>query len=500
MSREDGLPHGWCWATLGDLATQCLNGYGKRRQEAGTPTIVLRLADIEKGEVSLGSPRRVNASPDEVEKYRLLSDDLLGIRVNGSPDLVGRLIRFSESGEPVLFCDHFIRVRLRQPSMARFVRLYGDTKAAREHVNQNKVSSAGQNTISQGTLERTQIPLPPLEEQHRIVAKVEELFSDLDAAVAMLERVKAKLKRYRAAVLKAAIEGKLTEEWRERHRDTEPAASLLDRILEERRRRWEEAQLAKFKAADKEPPKNWQAKYEEPVGPDTTALPTLPKGWCWVTLDQVAECLDHMRVPINKKERAKRQGVIPYYGANGLVGFIDDYLFDEPLILVVEDETFVGREKPFSYKITGKAWVNNHAHILRAANGMAIDFLNQTLMFYPFTPLTTGTTGRRKLTKNALMLAPIRLPPAHEQAQVGEEVARRLSIIEEIEAQVEANLKRATRLRQGILKRAFEGKLVPQDPTDEPADKLLERIRASRDGSTASTPQRGRRRQGGAAG
>ena len=92
-------------------------------------------------------------------------------------------------------------------------------------------------------------PIAPLNEQRRIVAKIEELFSDLDAGVVALERVRANLKRYRAAVLKAAVEGKLTEDWRAQHPDTEPASVLLERILTERRRQWEKDQLAKFAQA-----------------------------------------------------------------------------------------------------------------------------------------------------------------------------------------------------------------------------------------------------------
>ena len=87
------------------------------------------------------------------------------------------------------------------------------------------------------------VPVPPLNEQRRIVAKIEELFSDLDAGVVALERVRANLKRYRATVLKAAVEGKLTEDWRAQHPNTEPASVLLERILTERRRQWEQAQL-----------------------------------------------------------------------------------------------------------------------------------------------------------------------------------------------------------------------------------------------------------------
>jgi type I restriction enzyme S subunit len=195
---------------------------------------------------------------------------------------------------------------------------------------------------------------------------------------------------------------------------------------------------------------------------------------------------------VNKEERARRRGTIPYYGANGPVGWIDDFLFNEPLVLVVEDETFIGRTAPFSYKITGKAWVNNHAHILRATSATLIDFLNYSLMFYPFIPLTTGTTGRRKLTKKKLMEAPFALPPLEEQRQVVADVDQRLSMVESSDAIFGANLLRAARLRQSILKRAFEGKLVPQDPNDEPASVLLARISGAESTSSNDGPAQGR--------
>ena len=116
----------------------------------------------------------------------------------------------------------------------------------------------------------------------------------LDAAVAALERVRANLKRYRASVLKAAVEGRLVpteaELARKEGRDFEPASVLLDRILAERRRRWEESELARMKAAGK-PPKDdrWKSKYKEPVTPDSSTLPHLPDGWCWATVEQLGE-------------------------------------------------------------------------------------------------------------------------------------------------------------------------------------------------------------------
>ncbi len=309
--------------------------------------------------------------------------------------------------------------------------------------------------------------LPPVNEQHRIVAEIEKQFSRLDVGIAALKRAQANLRRYRASVLKAACEGRLVPQ----DPSDEPASELLKRL----------ALLHQGGRASQPRTNNILAKEtSNDLGREGEPLRELPAGWSWSRIGQVAECLDYRRVPINKKERALRIGSVPYYGANGPVGWIDDYIFDEPLVLVVEDETFTGREKPFSYKVAGKSWVNNHAHVLRATATIDTDFLNISLAYYPFTPLTTGSTGRRKLTQAALMSAPYALPPLAEQHRIVAEVDRRVSVVEELEAVVAANLKRAERLRQAILKRAFEGRLVPQDPDDEPASVLLEKIRAER--------------------
>ena len=303
--------------------------------------------------------------------------------------------------------------------------------------------------LSRDDYNAVEVVVAPPDQQDSIVAEIEKQFSRLDEAVANLKRVKANLKRvkanlkrYKAAVLKAAVEGRLVETEAERARregrSYEPGAQLLKRILETRRSQWQ-----------------GKGKYKEPAEPDTTDLPELPEGWVYATIGQVAECLDSMRIPINKTERLTRSGEIPYYGANGRVGFIDDYIFDEPLVLVVEDETFTGRKLPFSYKISGKSWVNNHAHVLRPTDMVTLDYLNYALSFYPFTPLTTGTTGRKKLTQLALVTAPLGIPPQAEQQRIVAEVDRRLSLVRETEAQVDANLQRAVRLQQSILSKGF---------------------------------------------
>ncbi len=129
--------------------------------------------------------------------------------------------------------------------------------------------------ITKKQLETLEFPLPPRPEQERIVAKIEETFTQLEAGVAELQNAKAQLKRYRAAVLKSAVEGELTREWREAHQgEIEPAEKLLARILVERRKKWEA--------------EGGKGKYKEPVEPNTDDLPELPEGWIWAAPDQLA--------------------------------------------------------------------------------------------------------------------------------------------------------------------------------------------------------------------
>ncbi len=174
------------------------------------------------------------------------------------------------------------------------------------------------------------------------------------------------------------------------------------------------------------------------------------------TIGDLAKSLDNMRKPINKAERATRPGNVPYLGANGQTGWIDTHLFDEELVLVVEDETFVGRTAPFSYYFSEKCWVNNHTHVLRAKPELVSPkYLNLALSYYPFIPLTTGSTGRRKLTKGALMAAPIRVPSLGKQCEVVAEVDRRLSHIRSAATEVDVNLQRSLALRGAVLQRAF---------------------------------------------
>jgi type I restriction enzyme S subunit len=501
MSEDGRLPPGWCFTTLGELSESCLNGFGKRKQQRGMPTVVLRLADIHEGMISFVANRRVNALKEEIEKYKLRHDDLVAIRVNGSPGLVGRLIRFTGAEEPILYCDHFIRVRVVEPSLSSFLRYYGDTQTARRYVDEHKVSTAGQNTISQGTLENLRVPLPPLREQQRIADAIDELLSDLDAGVAALGRVQRKLAHYRAAVLKAAVEGALTAEWRRQHPATEPASALLTRILAERRRRWEEEQLRKFAGAGREPPKNWKTKYKEPVAPDATDLPPLAEGWCWVSLDQIADIAGGVTKG-QKFSPTDATRIVPYLRvANVQRGFLD--LTEMKNIRALETDIDALRLQNGDVLFTeggdrdklGRGWVwegkiaecVHQNHVFRAR--MLLGDIQPKFVSWcgnSYGQRWFMRTGKQSVNLASINLTvlrsfPVPLAPAGEQEAIVETVEDQLSVIDHIEADLETKLQTAQALRQSILRHAFTGQLVPQDPNDVPASELLKRIAAERE-------------------
>lgn len=331
--------------------------------------------------------------------------------------------------------------------------------------------------ITTKQLRDCELSLAPLPEQNRIVEKVEALLEQVNRAKARLDRVPLILKRFRQAVLAAACSGELTREWRQTHTGERSAQDLVQDI-------WGQRERAAHRAVTLEPP--------------AAEARTDLEGWCSTRIGDVVDCLDNIRRPINRDERSERTGDIPYFGANGQVGWIDTHLFDEDLVLVVEDETFIGRERPFSYVVRGKTWVNNHAHVLRPLGGMSADYLDSCLAFYNFVPLTSGTTGRRKLTKAALLSAPICVAPLAEQQEIVRRKIALFSLADTIERRVQAATARANKLPQAILSKAFSGELVPTEAelarlegrTYETAEELLKRVTAL--GSDAPSTRKGR--------
>ena len=362
--------------------------------------------------------------------------------------------------------------------------------------------------VKEFTFAHFPFPLPPLAEQHRIVAEIEKQLTRLDASVGALRRAKANLKRYRASVLKDGCEGRLvpTEASLARAEgcEFEHASALLQRILEERRARW--------KSQEKR-----RGAYKEPASPDTSALPELPEGWVWAAVEQLAEIQGGIQ---KQPKRTPNANAYPFLRvANVLRGSLnlDEIhqieLFSGELdklrlmtgdLLVVEGNgspSQIGRMASWNGEIADCVHQN---HIIRVRTSPRV--LHSFVELYWNSPegaqnvlnVASSTSGLYTLNVTKVGSMPILLAPLAEQHRIIAEVERRLSVVQQTEAAVDASLRRAERLRQSVLKRAFEGKLVPQDPDDEPASVLLERIRAEREAAEASVPRNvgGRRGRG----
>jgi type I restriction enzyme S subunit len=320
--------------------------------------------------------------------------------------------------------------------------------------------------VSSTKLAQIELRLAPLPEQHRIVAEIEKQFTRLDTGVAALRRAQANLKRYRASVLKAACEGKLVpteaELARAEGREFESGAALLERILVERRNSWA-----------------GRGTYKEPAAPDVAGLPELPEGWCWATLNALTEVKGGITKDQNRKHSEPARSVPYLRVANVQRGYLD--LSEIKEIVATEDDIRELALRPGDLLFNeggdrdklGRGWVWNgeipdcihQNHVFRARPfdaALAPKFVSwyaNTFGQKFFFDEGKHTTNLASISMTKLKELPVPIPPPAEQQRIVAEVERRLSVVDELEAVVSANLLRAARLRQAVLQRAFSGEL-----------------------------------------
>jgi type I restriction enzyme S subunit len=354
--------------------------------------------------------------------------------------------------------------------------------------------------INRGPFMAHQVPLPPEKEQTRIVEKLEELLSDLDAGVAELKAAQKKLAQYRQSLLKAAVEGELTAEWRQQNPPAETGAQLLQRILAERRARWEAKQLAKFKEQGKAPPKDWQKKYPEPVQPDTSDLPELPQGWVWASLDMLGDIASGVAKGTKTDGKTPTRDVPYLRVANVQRGYLD--LSEVKTIQAtqrdIEELSLMNGDVLFNEggdrDKLGRGWVwrseisecIHQNHVFRMRPFLAdlqpelISHQGNTFGKVWFQNAGKQTTNLASINMGMLRAFPVPVAPADEQVEILEQIRTQLESLAQQARATDLAMKQSTAQRQNILRAAFAGQLVPQDPADEPASVLLERIRAER--------------------
>jgi type I restriction enzyme S subunit len=185
-----------------------------------------------------------------------------------------------------------------------------------------------------------------------------------------------------------------------------------------------------------------------------------PQGWIQTNLGDIVDILDSQRVPLNSKERSKKQGIYPYYGANGKIDYINDYLFDGDYVLLAEDGGyFDSPDKGVAYKVSGKFWVNNHAHILAPLGGMNTQFIVYSLNNMNWLSYVSGTT-RLKLTQSSLLKVPFPLPPLNEQYRITEKLDKLMAHHKKAEEALEKIPLLIEKFKQLVLDAAFSGDLT----------------------------------------
>ena len=467
MENLPELSKGWVWTRLGEA---CLDPQYGWTTSAVTEGILhlLRTTDITSGSIDWNTVPFCKEEPSEKEKYLLKDGDIVISRAGsvGYSHLI-------KNPKEAIFASYLIRFRplIDEKYLAFFLKspLYWNS------ISEKSLGIAIPN-VNASKLKQIPHPLPPLPEQHRIVAKIEEVFTKLDAGDEALKKIKTQLKRYRQSVLKFAMEGKLTEEWRKEHKhELEPASVLLERIEKERK-------------------KKIKGKYKELPSLDTSSLPELPEGWVWTRLEKIIKDIDNA----NPKIEPEKEFI-----------YLDINSIDNTQQKITTPKRYLGKDAPSRAKqivktgdilfSTVRTYLKNIAMVDEiyngqiASTGFCVIRPNPTLdrqfifqlvqmdfFLNPLTQIQRGTSYPA-VRDSDVFAQPTPLPPAPEQRKIVEEIEKRFTVADEVKKTVEQSLKQAERLRQSILKKAFEGKLVPQDSTDEPASILLERIKKEKE-------------------
>ncbi len=482
-SEQESLPIGWKETVLGEILF-LKNGFAFKSnsyQDAGTP--VIRISDIQDGVVTTKVSIRIKAS-EEFNNYFVHKGDIL-IAMSGAT--TGKFGIYKQDdlafqnqrvGNFRLYSDELVNKKI-------IFFLLGNLKREIE----KKAYGGAQPNISGKNIENLKFNLPPLPEQHKIVAKIEELFSELDNGIENLKKAREQLKTYRQAVLKYAFEGKLTEEWRTRRKEAgnppEPTKKLMEQIKKERENYYQK-QFEDWKKACEKAKSNGKKKPTKPKTPkelplltekELVELPALPAGWCWKKFGEVCEKIfdgTHFS-PQNFIE-----GDYKYVTAKNIkesridldnITYVSEDVHDE-----IYSKADVKKNDVLYIKDgvkTGIAAVNYLEEEFSLLSSVGVFRTNQNyisskyLCHYLNSPIT-----RNRMLSNVAGVAITRLTlvklnhsyfafaPKDEQIQIVQEIESRLSVCDQLEQTIEDSLKKAEAVRQSILKKAFTGELT----------------------------------------
>jgi type I restriction enzyme S subunit len=479
--------------TLGELVEYVTSGSRDwKKFYADKGAAFIRTQNIKTYQLELDDVAYVDL-PEKVEgkRTRVFKDDLL-ITITGAN--VGKVAHVNKEIEEAYVSQSVALVRLKDKNMARYLYYHLRTREGASSQLEALAYGMGRPVLNLNNIKEVQINLAPSEQQIRIVSKIEELFSHIDAGIEALKKAKQILKQYRQSVLKAAVTGELTKEWRETNKDKlEPAPQLLERILKERRQKWGQQQLEQFKAKGKMPKNDkWKEKYKEAIEFDSDI--EIPEEWIGVTTDQVFYYvtsgsrgwakyyseegpvflrmgnLEHYDVRLDLEDI---QRVYPPEGAEGSRTRVEP---GDSLISITADVGMVGIV-PDGFE---EAYINQHVSLARPVfreMGLYLAWLlSGDFAKEQFKSLQRGAT-KVGLGLDDIKAIQFGLTSIAEQHEIVLRIEEKLSSIERLTVVIDNLFVVAEKNKQTVLSAAFSGKLVNNEYSGDSAEDLLERIK-----------------------
>ena len=505
------LPAGWSVAKISELAE--INPRLEAPAHAASSTVSfvpMTAVEAETGAIDLSRTRHLSEVRNGYRYFR--ARDVLFAKItpcmeNGKMVVVPRLEHGLGFGSTEF---HVLRPHreISPDYLYRFVSAAPFRRDAEHHMT----GAVGQRRVPTSYLAEQRIPLPPATEQRRIATKIEELFSELEKGIESLKKARAQLATYRQAVLKHAFEGKLTAQWREENKDRlETPEQLIARIKQKREAHYEQ-QLQEWRTAvmsweqggksGRRPSKPSEFKVTERIEQDElTDLPHLPRSWQYVRLSEIADI--GSGISVSRSRKLDDPIEVPYLSvANVQRGELDLSRVKTMLIeraqlaaLELKQRDVLFNEGGDRDKL-GRGWIwesqMEHCitqnHVFRASPFLGFHEHSKWMSHWAnsfgqkyFEAQGKQTTNLASINKTVLSNFPIPLPPVREQVETLRRIDIETSILDHVESSITAAFRNLSGLRQSILKTAFSGQLVPQDPRDEPASFLLDRIKTERE-------------------
>ena len=509
------VPPGWIYATIGDVvASDGIFTDGDwvetKDQDPNGGIRLIQLADIGDGRFLNKSSRFLTrAIANDLKCTFLTKGDLLVARM---PDPLGRCCIFPLDGdEKYVTVVDVCAVRLgTSPIDPKYMMYLINSSRTRADIEALK-SGSTRKRISRGKFASIKMLLAPQNEQNRIVAKIEELFSELDKGVESLNAARAQLKVYRQAVLKHAFEGKLTAQWREENKDQlEKPEQLLARIMQEREAQYER-QLEEWKAAvktweesgepGKKPAKPRPLSLPEPLtDTELTVLPEISSRWRWAKVGELFSV--HVGATPSRKNQRYWNGEINWISSGEVcfapINSTSETITNEglantstevhPIGTVVLGMIGEGKTRGQAAITNIEACHNQNTAAIRVSESdIQPEYVYYYLLYrYEHTRRVGSGNNQKALNKERVSNLPIPLASLDEQAVLVQALEKHLLVIAQLDNEFSSQIASANSLRQSILQKGFAGQLVAQDPNDEPASVLLDKIKAEKEQASKS--------------